>query len=593
MLIDPKTILSLSVEHLIPAAENRTAGSGLDTKSITELSNSIREQGIISPLTVRPHPTEKGRYEIIAGERRWTAAQKAGLTAVPCIVHDCSEFEARELRIIENLQRAGLHEIEEARNYQALLDERDETGAPRYDTKRLAVRLGKSPAFVYARVKLLRMPELAQEAMLKGRLNASVALLLCRIPDPKLAHRATCEVLDRYNGKEEHALRPETEAMSYRLAKDHVASKYMKRLKDAPFDQESATLVPPYDAVGQMLMPGELPPGVERCGGGACGDCPCRTGNMKATFPDAESTDVCTNTACFAKKVSAAQKALAAECKEKGQTLLKPRESENLLNWERNDLSDSARKRFVPLNETMPGKRKTWGEMLEKAGTELEIVVAKAGAKTIPLVPISEAIAKAAKDAGVKLTVPKAVPAQKTETPEEAKRRRQVSDRTTELYEAAMKAALRLKKHAEEVRTQVGAALLEHSQSGPVTVKQIRKLDDTELWALLYENELLRGATYNYDDDLSEEAIEQGKLFSVDLKALEQQAEAEVPALPTKAAQPEEAKAEEKAEAAEDEPKAIRPSKKCKLSADEQRAVILAAQKARWAKIKAEKKSDA
>ena len=593
MLIDPKTILSLSVEHLIPAAENRTAGSGLDTKSITELSNSIREQGIISPLTVRPHPTEKGRYEIIAGERRWTAAQKAGLTAVPCIVHDCSEFEARELRIIENLQRAGLHEIEEARNYQALLDERDETGAPRYDTKRLAVRLGKSPAFVYARVKLLRMPELAQEAMLKGRLNASVALLLCRIPDPKLAHRATCEVLDRYNGKEEHALRPETEAMSYRQAKDHVASKYMKRLKDAPFDQESATLVPPYDAVGQMLMPGELPPGVERCGGGACGDCPCRTGNMKATFPDAESTDVCTNTACFAKKVSAAQKALAAECKEKGQTLLKPRESENLLNWERNDLSDSARKRFVPLNETMPGKRKTWGEMLEKAGTELEIVVAKAGAKTIPLVPISEAIAKAAKDAGVKLTVPKAVPAQKTETPEEAKRRRQVSDRTTELYEAAMKAALRLKKHAEEVRTQVGAALLEHSQSGPVTVKQIRKLDDTELWALLYENELLRGATYNYDDDLSEEAIEQGKLFGVDLKALEQQAEAEVPAVGPKAATPEEAKPEEKAEAAEDEPKAIRPSKKCKLSADEQRAVILAAQKARWAKIKAEKKSDA
>ena len=591
-LIDPKTILSLSVEHLIPAAENRTAGSGLDAKSITELANSIKEQGIISPLTVRPHPTEKGRYEIIAGERRWTAAQKAGLTAVPCVVHDCSEFEARELRIIENLQRAGLHEIEEARNYQALLDEKDEAGAPRYDIKRLAVRLGKSPAFVYARVKLLRMPELAQEAMLKGRLNASVALLLCRIPDPKLAHRATCEVLDRYSGQEERALDPETEAMSYRDAKRHVAAKYMKRLKDAPFDPESATLVPPYDALGQMLMPGELPPGVERCGGGACGDCPCRTGNMKATFPDAESTDVCTNTACYAKKVGAAQKALAAECKEKGQTLLKPREAENLFNSERTDLSDSARKRYVPLNETVPGKRKTWGEMLEKAGTELEIVVAKVGAKTVPLVSISDAVAKAAKDVGVKLTVPKAVPAPKVETAEERARRRKVGERTTELYEAAMQAALRIPEHAEEVRAQVGAALLQHSRRSTGSAKQIRKLDNTELFARLYEEELLRGGAYNYDGELRDEAIADGKLFGVDLKALEQQAEAEVPTLPTKAAKPEEAKAEEKAEAAEDEPKAIRPSKKCKLSADE-RANILAAQKARWAKIRAEKKSDA
>jgi ParB/RepB/Spo0J family partition protein len=529
--MNTETIVRLKLKLLVPAAGNRPEGSGMDGDSLKELAASIKAQGILQPLLVRPHPTEKGKYEIIAGERRWTAAEKADLAEVPCLVRECSDLEARELRIIENLQRENLHPIEEARNYQALLDEKDADGNAVYDIKRLAERTGKSAAWVYAKLKLLRMPELAQEAMLKGKLNASVALLLCRIPDPKLAHKATCEVLDKFQGKEDRALAEETEPMSFRDAKTHIQRKYMIRLKGAAFDQEDAELLPQYDGDGKQRASGVPPEDqtkkgsatgtdgstFERGGGGKCSDCPFRTGNMKALFPDAESADVCTNTPCFQKKVAAHQKRETAKFADKGQTLLKPKVAERLLNYEGTELNVQARQQFVPLNETVPGKRTTWGELLEKWGVEHEVVVAK-GKKTIALAPITPELAKAVKEAGVKLEV-KTPP---TEADRHAVHREQqvlhaAMEGTEEIVLAELGKQLRLKKFADDVKYIVVADLLSQSSGSPVTVKMARKLDEIELWARLFENTLsLR--PFTYQGELRDEFVELAKQFEVDVK---------------------------------------------------------------------------
>lgn len=510
----------LALDLLEPLPGNREHDSGMDAKSLGELRESVKAHGILQNLLVRPHPTEKKRYQIVFGTRRYTVARELKLKDAPCVVRELTDAGAIELRIVENLQRAGIHPLEEAREYEKLLELRDAAGAPVHTIDTIAARINKSVAFVYGKLKLLRMPELAQTAMLQGRLDASSALLISRIPDATLAHKATCEILDRYQGKEENALNPEVESMSYRQAKEHVANKYMKRLKGAPFAAADAGLVPAYNASGFMPAPGE-----ERAGGGACEDCPHRTGNMKALFPDLKAEDVCTNPACYAKKVSAANKREAEAFKEKGQTLLKPKQAAAVLNHDGSDLSRTGREQFVKLNEPVPGKRKTWGEVLEKSGVEHEVVVAKAGNKTIPLVPISEALIKAAKDVGVKITPPKT---EATEAELQAERdrreaRHQLLERVMVTVHEQIAKNIRLAKHSEELRARVGADLL--SQGGEtVTRKQVKKLDDRELFARLFETNCLFHPI-THQGELREDFVELVREFDVDVKALVKEAE--------------------------------------------------------------------
>ena len=128
-------IVKLSTSELHPSPENRPDRSGFDAKSLAEMAGSFKVQGIIEPLIVRPAQngkTGKG-YEIVCGERRWTAAKLEGipkeiikdlglqkLTEVPCVVTEMSDTEVREVRLIENLHREGIHPIEEAKAYKAL-----------------------------------------------------------------------------------------------------------------------------------------------------------------------------------------------------------------------------------------------------------------------------------------------------------------------------------------------------------------------------------------------------------------------------------------------------------------------------------------
>jgi ParB/RepB/Spo0J family partition protein len=414
-------VVQIALDELHPSPTNRPERSGFDAKSIAELAESIRgPAGIIEPLIVRKNA--KG-YEIVCGERRWTAAKLIKLATVPCIVRKLEDNEARKLQIIENLQREGLHPVEEAQGYADLLAQKDAKGQPVNTIESIAKEIGKSAAFVYGRMKLLKMPKVALEASFVDKLNASNALLIARIPDPKLAYKATLELLDPYGSgdgpeREKRALDPDIEAMSHRKAKEHIQTNYMKRLKGTPFNQEDADLVPV-----------EIVDGERRCGG-KCSDCPWRTGNMQTLFQDVGTADVCTNPVCFRRKQEAAWKQAHAKAKAQGHTLLSEAKAGRLFS---NGELHPHQSDYVDLRGTFPGeKKKTWEQVLGERLPDNLVQALDDKRKLHFLLPV-EAAVEAAKKAGH--AVPKEFVPERTD-PEE--RRCQEEQRQKQRQRAEM-----------------------------------------------------------------------------------------------------------------------------------------------------------
>ena len=139
-------------------------------EDLTELADSIRSKGLVQPIIVRP--AEGGGYEIVAGERRWRAAQKAGLHTVPVIARDLNDKEVLELAIIENVQRADLNAIEEAAGYRELIERYD------YSQEQLSEIIGKSRSHVANTLRLLKLPDGVQTMVQDGRLTAGHARAL-------------------------------------------------------------------------------------------------------------------------------------------------------------------------------------------------------------------------------------------------------------------------------------------------------------------------------------------------------------------------------------------------------------------------------
>ncbi|MBX3579284.1 MAG: ParB/RepB/Spo0J family partition protein [Rhizobiaceae bacterium] len=144
---------------------------------LADLAQSIREHGIVQPVVVRP-TSDAGRYEIIAGERRWRAAQRAGLDAVPVIVRDVNDRAALELAIVENVQRADLNPVEEAMGYQQLIDEHA------YTQSDLGQIIGKSRSHVANTLRLLKLPDVILDMLSGGALSAGHARALVSADDP-------------------------------------------------------------------------------------------------------------------------------------------------------------------------------------------------------------------------------------------------------------------------------------------------------------------------------------------------------------------------------------------------------------------------
>lgn len=152
-----------------------------DVDELEDLTRSVREKGIVQPILVRPQPgmpLEENRYEIIAGERRWRAAQQAGLHEIPVLIQAVNDKEALELAIVENVQRADLNPIEEARGYQQLLDGFD------YTQQDLASVIGKSRSHVANTLRLLKLPQKVQTLLQEGELTAGHAKILVTADDP-------------------------------------------------------------------------------------------------------------------------------------------------------------------------------------------------------------------------------------------------------------------------------------------------------------------------------------------------------------------------------------------------------------------------
>ena len=135
-------------------------------ESLDELTNSIRERGIIQPIVVRPDKTNNDKYEIIAGERRWLASQNAGLHEVPVVILDVNDIKSLEFAIVENVQRQDLNPIEEAKGYQRLVDDFN------YNQDKLSKFIGKSRSYIANSLRLLGLPREVLAMVESGNLSA-------------------------------------------------------------------------------------------------------------------------------------------------------------------------------------------------------------------------------------------------------------------------------------------------------------------------------------------------------------------------------------------------------------------------------------
>jgi len=143
-----------------------------DEDSLKDLTNSIKERGIIQPIIVRRSSNDISKYEIIAGERRWLSAQKAGLHEVPVVITDVDDLKSLEFAIVENVQRNDLNAIEEARGYQRLIDEFS------YDQEKVAKFIGKSRSHITNFLRLLSLPEAVLKLIETQKLSAGHAKIL-------------------------------------------------------------------------------------------------------------------------------------------------------------------------------------------------------------------------------------------------------------------------------------------------------------------------------------------------------------------------------------------------------------------------------
>ena len=140
-----------------------------DKSSLEELTNSIKEQGVIQPIVVRPDKSSEGKYEIVAGERRWLASQNAGLHEVPVVILDIDDSKSLEFAIVENVQRQDLNPIEEARGYKRLIDDFN------YNQEKLSQFIGKSRSYIANSLRLLSLPEEVLSMVEQGNLSAGHA----------------------------------------------------------------------------------------------------------------------------------------------------------------------------------------------------------------------------------------------------------------------------------------------------------------------------------------------------------------------------------------------------------------------------------
>jgi ParB family transcriptional regulator, chromosome partitioning protein len=339
---NPRTSLSFSTHTKGEARNFNPALNALDW----DLKESIDQHGIIEPLVVRFHvQTVAGKniYRIVCGHRRYAAAKYLGMETVPCRIGNLTADAAREIQMIENLQRQDLSAVEEARQVREMIDKHG------YTAESLGKKLGKHKSWVYARVKLANLPELAAKCLAAGKIGEQVALLIARIPGGKSREAAAKEICGTEQWKYENGKNFKVvEPMTFVHAKYHIEHHYSRELKGCEFDTKDAALVK---------------------AAGACDVCPKRTGNIPEH--SGARADVCTDPECFSSKTESFRFAKLAELRQKF-TVLTKEEGAELMPYGKLLFNS----KYVDLDEknNVDPKRGTWRKAL---GPDLVPIIAQ------------------------------------------------------------------------------------------------------------------------------------------------------------------------------------------------------------------------
>jgi ParB family chromosome partitioning protein len=251
-----------------------------DETKLAELADNIRQHGVLQAVLVRPTPDgEPETYELVAGARRFRASKLAKRESIPASVRDLTDTQCLELQLIENLQRADVHELDEARGYAALMQLQPDT----YTVETLAEKIGRSEKYVYARLRLMQLIQEAQEAFYLGRLTVAHAFEIARL-QPNDQRRALQECFPNHKTAASILKDGKAEAVTVRQLRAWVEQEIHLDLTNAPFDPQDETLLSP---------------------AGSCTKCPKRTGNNPLLFPEVRLKSICTDRACYRAKVEA------------------------------------------------------------------------------------------------------------------------------------------------------------------------------------------------------------------------------------------------------------------------------------------------
>jgi hypothetical protein len=274
------------------------------------------------------------------------------------MVRELSDADALEIGVIENLQRQDVHPLEEAEGFEELLAQKERP----YTVDELAAKTGKSKAYIYGRLKLTALCPEARKAFYDGKLLASVALLVARIPSKELQKKA----LERLASPQHD------EPASFAVAADCIHREFMLKLAEAPFSIDDAVLLPK---------------------AGACTACPKRSGANPELFADVAGADMCSDPTCYREKLDAHWEEVAAKAKASGQKVLPPKESKSVFadyGWD-HPVAYSAP--YVDLDQACDAdpKRRSYRKLLGNAAQDVVVLGRDQAGRPRELIPKSNA----------------------------------------------------------------------------------------------------------------------------------------------------------------------------------------------------------
>ena len=269
-----------------------------DEAKLAELADNIRQHGVLQPILLRPLPEgEASTYELVAGARRYRASKLAERESIPATVRELTDAQALELQVIENVQRVDVHPLDEAQGYAALIKLQPDT----YTVESIACRVGKSPAYVSGRLRLMQLIPEAKQAFYEDKLMVVHAFEIARLQATD-QRRALQECFPQYRNAAAILKDKKAEATTVRELRAWIEREIHLDLTNAPFDPQDETLLPK---------------------AGACARCPKRTGSNPLLFPEVRQKSICTDRECYRAKVEALVQIQVKPLEEKGEKTLR------------------------------------------------------------------------------------------------------------------------------------------------------------------------------------------------------------------------------------------------------------------------------